>query len=254
MLNLENRVAIVTGGATGLGKAYALRLALEGADVAIWDIDWEGAKGTARAVEDKGRKSLAVRADVSSVEDTQQAAKATFDRFGRIDILVNNAGLMRGLALRGPVEDVDLAEWNRVMQINITGTLLATKAVVPYMKHSEKGKIINISSGTVLHGSLAGHAYVTSKAALIGLTRVLAVELGEHRINVNAVTPGPVDISPITGGDPMPLTEALLAGRAIRRRIVPRDLEGVIAFLASEDSDIITGQVINADGGKVFLA
>jgi 3-oxoacyl-[acyl-carrier protein] reductase len=222
--------------------------------VAIWDINLEGAQSTAKAVEDQGRKALALRADISSAEETQEAAKATFEAFGRIDILVNNAGLMRGLAPRGTIEEVDVAEWNRVMQVNINGTMLATKAVVPYMKRSEKGKIINISSGTALHGWLGGHAYITSKAALIGLTRILAVELGEHRINVNVVTPGPVDISPVTGGEPMVLTEAQLAGRAIRRRIIPRDLEGVIAFLASDDSDIITGQVINADGGRVFVA
>jgi NAD(P)-dependent dehydrogenase (short-subunit alcohol dehydrogenase family) len=252
--DLENKVAVVTGGATGLGKAYALRLASEGANVAVWDINLEGAEATARAVEEKGRKSLARRADISSPDDTREAAKATFDAFGRIDILVNNAGLMRGLAPRGTIEEVDFAEWNRVMQININGTMLATKAVVPYMKQSEKGKIINISSGTALHGWLGGHAYITSKSALIGLTRVLAVELGEHGINVNAVTPGPVDIAPVTGGEPMPLTDAMLAGRAIKRRIVPRDLEGVIAFLASDDSDIITGQVINADAGRVFIA
>lgn len=251
-MRLENRVAIVTGGAAGLGRVYALRLASEGAGIAIWDVDGEGAQKTAAMIEERGGKALAIRADVTSENDTVRAAQRTFDTFGRIDILVNNAGLARGLQ-RVPIEELPLSEWNRVITVNLTGTFLVSKAVVPYLKRAGKGKIINISSGTALHGAVVRQDYIASKAGIIGLTRALAVDLGAYNITVNAVTPGPVETVERQAGQAPPLPPGSQAGRYITRPIVPEDLEGVIAFLASDESDMITGQVINVDGGRVFI-
>jgi len=251
-VRLQNRVAMVTGAATGLGKVYALRLADEGADVCAADIDIQGAEKTAAMIREKGRKALAVKMDVTSEEETIQGARAAFDLCRRIDILVNNAGIVRNVE-RVPIENLKLDDWNRIINVNLTGTFLVSKAVIPYMKRSGKGKIINISSGVALHGGSLRHDYVSSKAGVIGLTRALAVDLGQFDINVNVITPSGVEASEARGEPPRPFSEHMARGRYIRRQLFPKDLEGVVAFLASDDSDMITGQVINVDGGRVFV-
>lgn len=251
-MRLQSRVAVVTGGATGLGKVYALRLASEGAAVSVWDLDGEGAERTAALITAQGGKGIGLRADVTSEEETLRAAQITFDTFGRIDILVNNAGIVRDVP-RVPIEEVKLEDWNKLIAVNLTGTFLASKAVIPYLKRAGKGKIINISSGIALHGRSLRHDYVASKAGVIGLTRALAVDLGQYHINVNVVTPGGVDVSEARGEPPRPLPETAVTDRYIRRMLTPQDLDGVIAFLASDESDMITGQVINVDGGRVFV-
>jgi 3-oxoacyl-[acyl-carrier protein] reductase len=251
-MGLQNRVAVVTGAATGLGRVYALRLATEGADVSVADIDAQGVEQTATMIREKGRKSLALKMDVTSEEDTMKGARAVFDMFKRIDILVNNAGIVRNVP-RIPLKDLTLAEWNRIINVNLTGTFLASKAFVPYIIQTGKGKVINVSSGVALHGTALRQDYVASKAGVIGFTRALAVDLGQYNINVNVVTPAGVEASEARGEAPRPLPPSSLGGRYIQRQLLPRDLEGVIAFLASDDSDMITGQVINVDGGRVFV-
>jgi len=251
-MRLKDRVALITGGATGLGKAYALRLADEGADICIADINVEGGERTATMVREKGRKALPVKMDVSSEEDTIQGAKAAFDYFQRIDILINNAGLVRYVR-RIPIEEIKLEEWNKVIAVNLTGMFLVSRAVIPYMKRSGKGKIINISSGVALHGASLRHDYIASKAGVIGLTRALAVDLGQYNINVNAITPSGVEMSEARGEPRDPASDYMTRDRYIRRHLYPKDLEGVVAFLASEESDMMTGQVINVDGGRVFI-
>lgn len=251
-MRLENRVAIVTGGATGLGKVYALRLASEGAHVCVPDVDAEGAEKTASMIREKGRKAIAIKTDVTSEDDTVRAAKLAFDTFKKIDILVNNAGIVRNVQ-RVPVEEVKLADWNRIISVNLTGVFLMSKAVVPYMKQSGRGKIINISSGVALHGTALRQDYVASKAGVIGLTRALAVDLGPYNINVNVITPAGVEAAEARGETPRPFSETMLRDRYIKRQLFPKDLEGVVAFLASDESDMITGQVINVDGGRVFV-
>lgn len=191
-MRLHDKVAIVTGGATGLGKIYALRLASEGADISVWDIDMESAEKTVAMIRDKGRKTIAIKTDVTSEEDTNRAAKTTFEAFKKIDVLVNNAGIVRGVP-RAPLEELKLSDWSRIINVNLTGVFLVSKAVIPYMKKSGKGKIVNISSGVALHGGGLRQDYVASKAGVIGLTRAMAVDLGQYNVNVNVITPGGVE-------------------------------------------------------------
>ncbi len=176
-MKLDGKVAVVTGAATGLGKVYALRLASEGADLGVADIDVEGVEKTAGMIRGKGRKAIAIKMDVTSEEETMQGAKTAFDAFGRIDILVNNAGVVRNVP-RAPIEELKLADWNHIINVNLTGVFLVSKAFIPYMKKSAKGKIINISSGVALHGGNLRQDYVASKAGVIGLTRAMAYVRG----------------------------------------------------------------------------
>lgn len=251
-MRLKDRIALVTGAATGLGRVYALRLADEGAHVCAADVNGPGAEETAGLVEEKGRKGFAVAMDVTSEEETATGAKTVFDHFGKIDILVNNAGIVRDTP-RVPIEETRLSDWHRILGVNLTGTFLVCRAVVPYMKKSPKGKIINISSGVALHGRTQSHEYVSSKMGVIGLTRTLASDLGRYNINVNAIAPSGVDTSQVRETFEV-ASENMMRQRSIERHLYPRDLEGVVAFLASDDSDMITGQVINVDGGRVFIA
>ncbi len=260
MNRLEKKAAIVTGGGGGLGRIYALRLAAEGADVAAWDLNGPGAEETARLVSETGRRGLGFKVDVTNEDQVMAAAKGTFDAFGGIDILINNAGIVRDVA-PAPIESVTLAQWNQIIGVNLTGAFLASKAVVPYMKRSGKGKIINVSSGTALHGGLIRLDYICSKAGVIGLTRALAVMLGPDWINVNVIAPGPVPYTlrdldkgakPDEAEAKFP-SELIYAGRQLKRDIQPSDIDGLVAFLASPESDMITGQLITVDGGRVFV-
>ncbi len=251
-MRFTGKVAVVTGAATGLGRVYALRLASEGADVCVADMDLQGTEKTASLIREKGRKSLAIKMDVTSEEETIDGARRAFETFKKIDILVNNAGIVRGVA-RISLEDLKLADWNRIINVNLTGVFLVSKAFIPYMKKSGKGKIINISSGVALHGGSLRQDYVASKAGVIGLTRALAVDLGDYNINVNVITPGGVEASEARGETPRPFSPDRVSGRYIRRLLYPADLDGAVAFLASDESDMITGQVINVDGGRVFV-
>jgi 3-oxoacyl-[acyl-carrier protein] reductase len=251
-MRLENKVAIVTGGATGLGRVYALRLASEGASIAVWDIDGSGAERTAASITEQGGKAIGLRADVTSETETAEAARRTVESFGRVDILVNNAGLARDMP-RVPIEELPLAEWSKIINTNLTGMFLVSRAVVPHLKQAGKGKIINISSGVALHGAVVRQDYIASKAGVIGLTRALAVDLGDFNVSVNAITPGPVDTSAVRDGGSSALPSGSFGGRLIKRQITPSDLDGLVVFLASDESDMITGQVLNVDGGRVFV-
>jgi 3-oxoacyl-[acyl-carrier protein] reductase len=248
-MRLKDRVAIVTGGGVGIGRAYSLALAKEGARVVVADIQEEQARLVEREIREAGGEAFAIYVDVVSAEQTQRMAAAALERYGRIDALVNNAGLYSAIEKK-PFTEIGEEEWDRVMAVNVKGLFLCAKAVYPAMKRQGKGKIVNISSGTVLGGTPYFLHYVTSKAGVIGFTRALARELGPDNIAVNAITPG------LTISGPQQqrvLTPEQLADRRRRRCFqrdqYPQDLVGTVLFLCSDDSDFITGQTINVDGG-----
>ena len=246
-MRLTGKVAIVTGGARHIGAAYSKHLAAEGAAVVIADV-LDGGK-VAEEIAAAGGKVIALKVDVSSEEDTARMAAEAVKAFGRIDILVNNAAIFIAIE-RKPFYEISAQEWDRISAVNIKGPFLCAKAVFPWMKEQKSGKIINISSSTAYWGTPNFLHYVASKAALIGMTRSLAREVGEFGICVNAIAPGLVEHEGQNA--PKALTELQLKERSIKRLQTPDDLMGTLVFLASSDSDFMTGQTIVVDGGSVF--
>ena len=247
--DLEGRVAIVTGGGKGIGKVYAQEFARAGAKVIAADIDGEAAEAVAAGIVRGNGEALGLATDVSDEAQANAMAKAALDRFGGIDILVNNASLMSALPRRSWLE-IPVEEWDRVMAVNLCGLMLCARAVFPAMKARGRGKIVNISSSRVWEGTPNRLHYTTSKAGVIGFTRALARELGEFKINVNAVTPGmtlsETQVATTSGN----YAATRSSGRALERDQYPEDLIGTVMFLSSPASDFITGQTINVDGGK----
>ena len=250
MDRLKDRVIIVTGGAHGIGRAYCRGLAAEGAKVVVADLDIDAAEAVVRSLGESGSDALAVRADVSQAEDVDAMAQGAADRFGSVDGLINNAAVFQVPAMsRVPFEQIPIDEWDRLIAVNLRGVFLGCRAVVPYMKAQGRGKIVNISSGTVFHGSANSAHYVTSKAGVIGFTRSLARELGDHNINVNAIAPGlTLSLEEMTE-DRLQMSRNRAQARSIKRDQEPEDLVGTAVFLCSPDSDFITGQTIVVDGG-----
>lgn len=251
--SLEGRSAVVTGGGHGIGAAYCDGLSSMGASVVVADIDYEAARRVAGSLVTRGGSATAVEVDVSIDESARRMAEAADKEFGRIDILVNNAAVFSSIPIsRGGFETIDEAEWDRVMTVNVRGVWTACRAVVPYMRRNGYGKIINISSGTALKSAAGRSHYVASKAAILGLTRTLATELGADNICVNAVAPG----STLSDENPsekiIAMRTAAVGGRALRRVQVPDDLVGCIVFFASSASDFITGQTLVVDGGSAM--
>jgi 3-oxoacyl-[acyl-carrier protein] reductase len=250
-LRLEGRVAIVTGGGHGIGKAYARRLADEGAKIVIAEIDAAAARGVAEQLAADGHQALAVPTDVAERASVEEMARRAVAAFGRIDVLVNNAAVFATVPMsRAPFDQIDPSEWDRMMAVNLRGTWLASCAVIPQMRKQGYGKIINISSGTALKGSASRIHYVTSKAGILGFTRTLAQEVGGDNICVNCVAPGSTlsEESPDEGV--IRMRSAAAASRALKRLQTPEDLVGAVAFFASPDSDFITGQTLVVDGGS----
>ena len=246
MGRLDDKVAIVTGGARNIGAVYARALAAEGARVVVADV-LDGADA-ARSIRDAGGQAVAVEADVSREDDTLRMAQAAVDAFGRIDVLVNNAAIYLSINRR-PFYEISAEEWDRVTAVNIKGVFLCAKAVLPHMRDQGGGRIINISSNTVMAGTPNFLHYVASKAALIGMTRSMARELGEYGINVNAIAPGLVEHEGQTV--PPEISASRVDARSIKRRQVPQDLTGAVLYLASSDSDFVTGQTLVVDGGNI---
>ncbi|WP_213774377.1 3-oxoacyl-ACP reductase family protein [Bradyrhizobium sp. dw_78] len=247
---LAGKVAIVTGAAQGIGRTYAEELAKAGAAVAVSDVGLPTA--TAEAIRSAGGKVIEVVADVTDRASLDRLADATVKAFGRLDILVNNAALFGKLTMQNFAE-IPVEEWDRVMAVNVRGTWQSIAAVTPAMKAAGGGKIINISSGTVFKGSPYLLHYVTSKAAVIGLTRSVARELAADKICVNAIAPGLV-MSEAVQSHPGwgEVAASIVASRAIKRDSTPDDLIGALLFLASDDANFVTGQTIVVDGGSVM--
>jgi NAD(P)-dependent dehydrogenase (short-subunit alcohol dehydrogenase family) len=246
-MTLAGKVAIVTGGAQGIGRAIAQRLAAEGARVAIADV--RGADEAAAVLPD----GVAVKADVASEADVARLAATVEAQCGGIDVLVNNAGLYASLDPK-PFEGISLEEWRRVMDVNVASMFLCCRVVVPLMRKRGGGRIVNISSGTPFRGVPLLLHYVTSKGAIVAFTRALAKELGGDNVRVNCVAPG-FTISDGVRQNPLHiemLRDATIAARTIKRDQVPEDVVGAVAFLCGPDSDFLTGQTIVIDGGQHF--
>ena len=250
-MRCSGKVAIVTGGAMGIGHAFVQGLLTEGAKVVI--ADREGAAEAAQALENAGDSVIGVPCDVSSQSDTEAMANAALEAFGRIDVLVNNAGVYSSLELK-PFEDLGIDEWRRVLDVNVIGQALATRAVVPAMRRQGGGSIVNVSSGTPFKGVPFMLHYVASKGAVNAMTKALAKELGAADIRVNAVAPG-FTLSDGVLENPHQmekLQDISRQARVIQRDQHPDDIVGAVIFFASQDSTFVTGQTLVVDGGAYF--
>lgn len=254
MLRLEKKVAIVTGGGHGIGRAYCRGLAKEGAAVVAADIDLPAAEETRKLVENDGGRAFAIKADVANEQSTLAMAEATVKAFGKIDILVNNAALFATIPIsRVSFDKVPLDEWDKVMLVNLKGTWLCCRAVAPYMKKQNYGKIVNISSGSIFAGQGMRIHYVTSKAGILGFTRTLARELGDFGITVNTLSPGSTLSEPEDNAKAVEFRKAAVGNRCLKRVQLPEDLVGAMIFLCSSESDFMTGQTMIVDGGNMMI-
>ena len=247
MGQLDGKVAIVTGASQGIGRAIADGLAREGARIVVADLQ----KAEETAATYPGGVGLTV--DVSSEEDVARMAQETVGRCGSMDILVNNAGLYASLEMR-PFTEIPLDEWRQVMDVNVASMFLACRAVVPVMREQGGGKIVNISSGTPFRGVPFLLHYVTSKGAIVALTRALANELGKDGVHVNCVAPGFTMSDGVKAHPEVveKLWDVSIAARTIQRDQVPEDVVGAVVFLCTPAADFITGQTMVIDGGQYF--
>jgi 3-oxoacyl-[acyl-carrier protein] reductase len=244
---LDNKVAIVTGGANGLGKAYSLRMAEEGAKVVVADIADKEAQAVVSEIKAAGGNAIAISTDVTSEAATQKMAEETVKAFGRIDALVNNAGFYHGMS-RKPFNEIPLAEWDKMLEVSVKGTWLCTRAVFPQMKKQNKGKIINIASEACFAPTKGLAHYTAAKSAVIGLSRVLDGELGQYNICVNVVAPGVIDTPATRSYVNM---EKMDTGSVPMGRFgVPEDIVGAVVFFASDESDFISGQTLLINGAR----
>ena len=243
-MKLAGKVALVTGAAQGIGKAVALLLARNGADIVVSDINLEKAEETAKEVQTLGRKALAIKVDVAKLDDVEKMVRVILARFGQVDILVNNAGIARDkLILRMTEED-----WDAVLNINLKGTFNCTKAVVRHMSKQRSGKIVNIASVVGEMGNAGQGNYAASKAGVIGFTKTIAREFAQRGINVNAIAPGYIE-TPMTDALPDKAKEELKRLIPMDRLGKPEDVAEAVLFLVSEASSYIPGQVLNVNGG-----
>jgi 3-oxoacyl-[acyl-carrier protein] reductase len=247
-MNLNDKVAVVTGAAQGIGRAIAEALARRGADVVVADLNVEKAEATAKEIAaDTGRRAIAVQVDVAD----HASAKAMIDRaiaeFGRIDILVNNAGITRDNLIMRMKED----DWDLVLNVNLKGAFNCSKAIIRPMMKQHYGRIVNITSVSGLAGQVGQTNYSSSKAGLIGFTKALAKEVGSRNITVNAVAPGFIETD-LTADLPQDLKDMAIQMTPVGRFGKPEDVANAVVFLASDDANFITGQVLSVDGGMVM--
>lgn len=243
MPRLQDKVVIITGGASGLGRAASLRFAEEGATVLIWDINAETAAKTRADIVALGGKSEVAIVDTTNAELVEAAAQACAQQFGRIDVLINNAGITRDATLK----KMTLQQWQQVLDVNLTGVFNCAKAVAPFMEAQQSGRIINTASVVGLYGNYGQANYSATKAGLIGLTKTLAKELGRYNITVNAVAPGFMATDMI---DTIPekVIQMLIERTPLRRLGKPEDIANAYLFLASDEASFVSGTVLSVDG------
>jgi len=252
LTGVKDRVIIITGAGQGIGRVFAHAFAAYGAIAVAADLNGAKAQVVAREIHALGRRAMSLTVDVGSDASLQAMTKTVFDAHGRIDVLINNAGIFSTLEMR-PFWEIPLDEWDKVMHVNITGVMLASRAVIPYMRQAKWGRIINMSSASILLGRPNYTHYTTSKSALIGMTRSMARELGSDYITVNAIMPGAVQTE-IPRATVTPQQRATIVARqSVPRSQVPQDLVGAALFLATEGSRFMTGQTMNLDGGATYV-
>ena len=249
---LDGKTAIITGSGQGIGRAYGLAFAQEGANVVVADLDGANAEAVAGEIAAAGGSAISVQADVGDPASVEGMAAAAREAFGGTDVLLNNAALFTRLGRCG-FEDIPLEEWDRVMRVNVTGGMLCAAAVLPDMRAKKQGRIINVSSSTVPMGLPWFMHYVTSKSAVIGMTRVMARELGPDGITANAIMPGLIETEAENPGRTDAIRARVIDLQCVKELGTPGDLTGLAVFLASDASGYITGQTIAADGGSVHL-
>jgi NAD(P)-dependent dehydrogenase (short-subunit alcohol dehydrogenase family) len=249
-MRLKEKVAIVTGAGQGIGRAIALTLAREGATVAVNDIEMEKAERVAGEIRAQGGQALPLQADVSKAREVAALVKKTLDNYKRIDILVNNAGVIKMMRLLELTEE----EWDRTMNVNIKSQFLCSKAVIPQMMKQKRGKIVNLASLSSHIGAPGLSAYGASKGGVLQLTKAMAVEVGKYNIMINAVSPGLTMTELIKSAikDRPDFSEGM-DRIPLRRAAEPEDIANVVLFLASSESDYITGQTIIVDGGLMAI-
>jgi len=251
-IDLSGKSIIVTGAAKGIGEATAVTLAEAGAKVAVVDIDETGIKGTAEEINKKGGIAWAIRTDVTDIDQINRMVEKVIQKFGAVDVLVNSAAI---IIPRVPFYEIDLNDWDKIYKVDVKGVFLCCRAVAPHMMERKKGKIINIGSVAGKIPRLNMAAYCSAKAAVIHFSKVLALELAPYNINVIAHCPGTTGtdmvLDTLTGGDPEKLQQ-WLDGIPLGRLAKPEDQANLIAFLASDLANHITGQAINVDGGQVM--
>jgi len=251
---LKDKVAIITGGGRGIGRAFALRYAEEGAKLLIPDISLERAEGVAKEIKAKGGEAVAMEVDISDENATKKIAEKVMQQYGRVDILINNAAIWYGLNMT-PWDAWTVEDWDRIFAVNVKGTWLCCKAIAPLMVKQSSGKIINIASNVArVPAAQLFLPYSCGKGAVYTLTQALARALGSSGINVNAIAPGYTASEASLGQTGSEQIFGIATSeQSIQERLQPADLVGTAVFLASEDSNFISGQVIFVDGGTVIL-
>ncbi|HOW42597.1 MAG TPA: 3-oxoacyl-[acyl-carrier-protein] reductase [Candidatus Omnitrophota bacterium] len=247
-MRLEGKVALVTGGARGIGREIALAFAREGADLVIWDVNPQESEKTCKDIESLGRKTLSDQIDVTDYAKVEEGINKILDKLGKIDILVNNAGITKdNLLLR-----MSQQEWDAVINVNLKGTFNCTKAVFRPLSKLRYGKIINIASIIGIIGNYGQANYAASKAGIIALTKTAAKELASRNVNVNAIAPGFIQTE-MTAKLPEEVKKKMLEAIPMAKLGTPQDVANACLFLASNESDYITGQTIVVDGGMVMV-
>ena len=244
MGRLDGKVAIITGGASGIGKKTAEIFSKEGAAIAIFDVNRDALNQTEKEIRDNGGKCNGYVVDVTNFEDVTEKVKEVIEDFGEIDVLVNNAGITRDNFLT----KMEIDDWNKVIAINLTGTFNCAKAVAPYMMEKNKGNIVNVSSVVGVYGNIGQTNYAASKAGVIGLTKTWAKEFAKKGIRVNAVAPGFIK-TPMTDKVPEKVLEIMISKTPMDRMGESLEVANAILFLASDDSSFITGHILHVNGG-----
>jgi 3-oxoacyl-[acyl-carrier protein] reductase len=246
MKRLENKIAVVTGAAQGIGKATALKFASEGATVILWDVDENKGTHLAKELNEAGAKSKFMKVNVAKYDDVAKAIEDIVAEFGKIDVLVNNAGILRDATLVKMTPE----QWQQVIDVNLTGVFNCTKAVAPHMIEKQCGRIINATSVVGLYGNFGQTNYVATKSGVIGMTKVWARELGRKGINVNAIAPGFI-ATEMVASMPEKVINIMKEKTPLGRLGTPEDIANAYLFLASDEASFINGTVLSVDGGVI---